>query len=217
MAGPLWLRRLSHRRRVAGTALADCWQESPPRPGNNWRQGAYLACDAEMSSLDVGEGELLSLGWVAINEGAVDLGSAEHLLLKPSDSVGQSAAIHQLRDCEFDDAVDDKTAIEALLAAASGRILVFHYAVLDLAYLDVLCRSVYGAPLLLPVLDTLALERRCLERRDQPIASGALRLQACRERYGLPAYPAHNALVDALATAELLLAQGSHGVDLSPQ
>jgi DNA polymerase-3 subunit epsilon len=35
----------------------------------------------------------------------------------------------------------------------------------------------------------------------------SIRLNASRERYGLPAYQGHHALVDALATAELLQAQ----------
>ena len=45
---------------------------------------------------------------------------------------------------------------------------------------------------------------------ETPIKSGDLRLQACRDRYNLPPYPAHNALIDALATAELLVAHASH-------
>ncbi|NLW04889.1 MAG: 3'-5' exonuclease, partial [Pseudomonadaceae bacterium] len=35
-------------------------------------------------------------------------------------------------------------------------------------------------------------------------------LAACRERYGLPNYHPHDALTDALATAELLQAQIAH-------
>ena len=38
----------------------------------------------------------------------------------------------------------------------------------------------------------------------------SIRLNASRERYGLPVYQGHHALVDALATAELLQAQISH-------
>ena len=213
----LSLRRLRHRQRVAGTALAACWQTPLKSTGSDWRQASYLVCDAEMSSLEVASGELLSLGWVAIQAGSIGLDSAHHLLLSPEGSVGQSATIHQLRDCELADGADSLRVLEAFLAAAAGHILVFHHAALDLAYLDRLCQQHYGAPLLMPVVDTLALERRRLARRDQPIGSGELRLQACRERYGLPDYPAHNALVDALATAELLLAQATHGLDIKPR
>jgi len=38
-----------------------------------------------------------------------------------------------------------------------------------------------------------------------------LRLHALSERYNLPRYSAHNALSDALAAAELFLAQVSYG------
>ncbi len=62
----------------------------------------------------------------------------------------------------------------------------------------------------MPTVDTLLLEEAILRRKDAPIMPGDLRLQACRERYNLPNYPAHNALVDALATAELLQAQAQH-------
>jgi DNA polymerase-3 subunit epsilon len=63
------------------------------------------------------------------------------------------------------------------------------------------------------VVDTFVLEQRALEgsagsgrwgREPEP---GALRLWAARERRGLPVYRAHEALVDALACAELYLAQ----------
>ena len=37
-----------------------------------------------------------------------------------------------------------------------------------------------------------------------------MRLADARRRYGLPAYRAHHALTDALATAELLQAQVAH-------
>lgn len=167
-----------------------------------------------MSSLDVREGELLSLGWVVIEEGSVPLASAEHHLLRPDRSVGQSATIHNLRDCEFDQALQPEEVAARFLDAAAGRILVFHNASLDMAYLDQASRQLYGAPLLLPYVDTMQLEHRALVRRDIAIQSGDLRLQACRNRYNLPDYPAHNALVDALATAELLLAQLAAGASI---
>jgi DNA polymerase III subunit epsilon len=59
-------------------------------------------------------------------------------------------------------------------------------------------------------VDTLRIEQRRLALRQHAPQSGELRLEACRRRYGLPDYPAHDALVDAVAAAELLLAQASH-------
>lgn len=202
----LGLRRLPYRSQVQGTPLGDCWA-SPSVKEKNWRRRSFLACDAEMSSLDPEAGELLSLGWVGIECGAVRLSSAEHHLLQPEGGVGQSATIHNLRDCEFERALSPREVAEHFLAAAAGRTLVFHNADLDLAFLNRASRQLYGVPLLLPYVDTMAAEHKRLRQRDRAIGPGDLRLQACRDRYGLPHYPAHNALVDALATAELLLAQ----------
>ncbi len=206
----LRLRRLIHGRRLHSAGLRSCWRAHLPSTSSAWREVAFLVVDAEMSSLDAASGELLSLGWVCIDGGAISLASARHHLVRPRGGVGQSAAIHNLRDCELGDALSPADVLDELLAAARGRVLVFHNAQLDLAFLDGIARESCGAPLLLPVVDTLLLEERLLRRRDHPLKAGDLRLATCRERYHLPQRQAHNALVDALSTAELLLAHAAH-------
>ncbi len=187
--------------------LQKTWDCEAPGLGCDWRDVPFLVCDAEMSSLDANSGELLSLGWVFIENGAIALESARHYLVKASQSVGQSAAIHQLRDCELEEGRSAAELLELFLSAAAGRVLVFHNAVLDTAFLDRLTCREYGAPLLMPTVDTMMMEEAIFRRHEKVIQTGDLRLHACRERYNLPSYPGHNALIDALATAELLLAQ----------
>lgn len=206
MWGLRW-RRLYWRRSLQAGSLADCWREPLPPRRRDWRQQRFLVCDGEMSSLDPKYGELLSLGWVRIEAGRIVLASATELLVRTQHSVGQSATLHELRDCDLQAGVTPAEALQQMLAAARGSVLVFHYAALDLAYLDRISRAIFGAPLLLPVVDTLQLERRQLQRRGQPLARDDLTLARCRARYHLPPLPAHRALHDALAAAELLLAQ----------
>lgn len=204
---PAWLSLKRWRwRRQADPVLRRFWEAPLPKRGGDWRQAGFLVVDAEMSSLDPDQGELLSLGWVAVDRGAITLATARHLVIRASGSVGQSATVHRLRDCEVAYGVEPAAALDALLEAARGRVLVFHNATLDLAYLDRLCRRLYGAPMLQPNICTLLLEQRRLQRREQPVRQGDLTLAGCRARYQLPDYLAHNALGDALATAELLLA-----------
>ena len=100
--------------------------------------------------------------------------------------------------------------LNRFLEVAAGKVLVFHNAALDVAFLNKISRREFNAPILMPVVDTLLQEEALLHRRDVAIQPGALRLQACRERYGLPHFHGHNALLDALATAELLLAMAAH-------
>ena len=192
-------------------ALKTCWQNGikPIQNRKNITKGEieFLVADLEMSSLDKNEGEIISIGWVVIKHRKIQLASAEHHLLKAQNSVGQSATIHNLRDCELQQGQSLHNVMERFLTIAAGKILVFHHAPLDKAYLNQASMKLYGSPLLLPTIDTLAIEKQKLMHQQEHIKTGELRLAECRSRYNLPAYPAHNALMDALSAAELLLAQ----------
>ncbi|WP_246615091.1 hypothetical protein [Agarivorans litoreus] len=69
-----------------------------------------------------------------------------------------------------------------------------------------------------PVLwiDTLSIEKSLLANANRQ-KNGDYRLASVRKRYCLPDYPGHNALVDAVATAELLLAQSKRVYAQTPQ
>ena len=59
------------------------------------------------------------------------------------------------------------------------------------------------------VLDTMQVELARRKRREIPVQQGDLQLGRLRTQYRLPRYTAHNALIDALATAELMLAMAA--------
>ena len=90
--------------------------------------------------------------------------------------------------------------------------MVAHNANIEYFFLNEACKRVYGYPFNGPVVDTLALEVRAYRRRDKTPKSGELRLPNTRQRYNLPRYRAHNALMDAIAAGELFLAQVAHRV-----
>lgn len=210
MMWQLRARRLAYQRRVSGTALQKCWREPLPSTGTDWRKVSFLVVDAEMSSLDANTGELLSVGWVVVENGQIALDTAEHHLIRAERSVGQSATIHNLRDYDLIDASTRDFVLQHFLEIAGGKILVFHNASLDMAFLNRLSRREFNAPILMPCVDTLLQEEARMRRHDQAIKPGDLRLQGCRDRYNLPHFHGHNALLDALATAELLIAMASH-------
>jgi DNA polymerase-3 subunit epsilon len=89
----------------------------------------------------------------------------------------------------------------------AGRVLIAHYAATEQGFVDAACRHCFGGGLLVQTVDTLYLARRSCERQQREPAPGDLRLTALRDRYNLPKYAAHDALVDAIAAAELFLAQ----------
>ena len=167
----------------------------------------FVALDFETTALDPERAEILSLGFVPIRALNVVVADSVHRLVRPSAEVpADSAIVHGILDDRASRGEALRDALPALLRALTGHVLVAHHAGIEHRMLDRACRALYGTPFVAPVVDTLALEKRTLERGGQPIVGNALRLGALRERYRLPRYRAHDALVDAIATAELLLA-----------
>ena len=208
----LWRRRRAYGR--AAQCLKDFWQAG--RGANTTDYDGFIVIDCEMTGLDVVKDELLSIGWVRLGPHGVEMQSAKHRLIKSDAQVGQSATIHMIRDCELQQGLSIDDVLLELLADAKGFLPVFHNASLDLAFLNQSVHHAFGAPWWPSYVDTLLNEKRLLERHSELPKSGALTLAQCRVRYNLPAYRGHNALVDALATAELLLAEIKKGVTIAP-
>jgi DNA polymerase-3 subunit epsilon len=91
-----------------------------------------------------------------------------------------------------------------------GRVLLVHHAGLDKLLLDRLSLLRYEARLYVPYVDTMALELRNQQRQHHIESRKSLRLAELRAHFGLPRYSAHDSLVDAIATAELLIAMVAH-------
>lgn len=157
-----------------------------------------------MSGLDPKSKSLLSIGWVRVSKGKIDYASRKHLLIHSDQSVGDSIHIHGLCDQRLAGASSVSSVLGVLAKHAKGAVLVFHHAVLDIAFIQRAAQHSFACPLLFSYIDTMQIEHKRLERSGQ---TGPLQLAACRERYALPAAFQHNAMFDAIATAELFLAQ----------
>ena len=191
--------------------LATFREHSAPAVDTPFERAEFLAIDLETSGLDAEEDEILSVGYVPIVGGAIRLGQAGYFLVRPGKPVPEkTAVIHGLLDDHLENAPPLDAVLPQLLLALTGRTPVAHHARIERTFLDAACTRLYGGTLGLKFADTFALEKRSLTRRGQEISQGDLRLSAVRERYGLPRYKAHNALTDALAAAELFLAQAGH-------
>ncbi|WP_086933468.1 3'-5' exonuclease [Agarilytica rhodophyticola] len=178
---------------------------------HSWLQQQYLILDMETTGLNCLQDKVISLGWVSMQDGAIKLNSARSILLDDVSIAGQSMEIHMLTDKDIADFGRNSAAVlRYLRQLLLNKILVVHHAPLDIGFLKKLWSSYQLKPLSIIVLDTLAIEKSCREKRLEILKTDAFRLSACRSRYGLPDYTSHDALTDALATAELLLAQIHH-------
>lgn len=205
----LWLRckRWLSSRKVNDQRLQALLSAGLPGRGTPLVEVSFLVVDLETTALEAGEGEIASIGWVPVRCGKVLLSEAEHHYVAIKKGVGQSAVFHQISDTELVGADKLAQMMARFFEVARGHVLVFHYAQLDWSFLNSATQSLYQVRLEAPYIDTMEIEKRYLLRQQEGIAAGELRLFACRQRYGLPDYPAHNALTDAIATGELLLAQ----------
>lgn len=165
-----------------------------------------IAVDLEMTGLDATQHEIIAIGWTQLDRGRICLESNRHILINSEQSVGHSAAIHELMDNELKRGVTLETGLDALFEAARGRVWLFHHAGLDVSFLQRACIPWTGVAMPFVVLDTLQIELALRKRRNLTVHQGDMQLRKLRANYNLPGYTAHNALIDACATAELFLA-----------
>ena len=170
-----------------------------------------VAVDVETTGLDPSRHEVLSVGMVPLHGLSIELGGAQEYAVSPTGpgGVGESAAVHGITDDTAAGARSLREVLPLVLAALEGRVLLAHHARIETGFLDAACRA-HGVALPdLVVVDTVRLQRRVLRRGRSlaQVADHELGLGAARRHLGLPGYRSHDALTDALACAELYLAQ----------
>jgi DNA polymerase-3 subunit epsilon len=152
---------------------------------------------------------------VPIREGFVRLFEAYRTIVRPPRKFStNSAAIatHQILPREATQGRDLREVLPEIDRRLREGVLLVHHARIDVAFLKRAYRSLrqrWPAP---PVVDTVQLiwkvasRGRFLGEQSPGKVDPELRLADARAELGLPAYPAHDALTDAIATAELFLA-----------
>lgn len=177
-----------------------------------------VAMDFETTGLDPYQHSIVSIGLVPFTLNSIQVSGARHWLVKPPLPLHQtSITVHGITHSDIDQAPDLDEVLAEVLASLEGRIPVVHYRAIERPFMNVAVHWRTGEGLDFPLLDTMAIEGHLHPNRQptfwqklrgEPPVS--IRLSDSRSRYGLPHYSSHNALVDALATAELLMAQIRH-------
>ncbi|WP_445005674.1 3'-5' exonuclease [Halomonas mongoliensis] len=213
---PGWPEYLADRaERVRHPLLRDYFAAGCPDPATPIGELPMAALDIETTGLDPRRHAIVSVGVVPFTLARIPLRERRYWVLKPvRELTEQSVTLHRITHAEVEDAPDLAEILPELLEVLKGRVTVVHYRQIERPFLDSGIQARLGEGLRFPMIDTMSLEAR-LHRQSlwarfrrwlgRPPVS--IRLHNSRERYGLPAYQGHHALVDALATAELLQAQ----------
>jgi DNA polymerase-3 subunit epsilon len=209
------------RRRLLGLdrARERALKRTPPGPLRDYLETPFpdrnalcrdvdiVALDLETTGLDIKTDSILSAGLVCLRQFRVRLSSAWYQVIKVDHDIPEaSAVIHEITDDQAAAGEPIERVLPQLLRRLAGKVMLAHFARVEQSFIDAACRRLYGGPFLIPTIDSLILAQRLFELRNHSVQVGDLRLFNLRPRFNLPRYKAHNALNDALCTAELFLA-----------
>jgi DNA polymerase-3 subunit epsilon len=210
-----WFSPEAQKKRLLGKVehpLARAYLEMPfpDKKCNAWELD-YLVLDFETTGLDARKDAILSMGYTEIRGGRVKMDACTHRIIKLNIPLPpETVVIHKITDDRMNAGIHLHDALHELVERMTGKVVVVHFSHIEQTFLQAAMERVYGQKLPLLMVDTLAIERRWRERAQQVIIPNQFRLGNLRNAYNLPRYGAHSALMDAIATAELFLAEMSY-------
>ncbi len=169
---------------------------------------SILAVDFETTGLDPAREQILSVGFICLENNEILLSSAYHqVICAQGELKEENVVIHQITDSAKSRGASLEEVTSDLLAALAGKAMLVHFAHIEKNFLEQACKQLYGMAPVFPIIDTLVIAKKRLDKRGLPYDPSELRLSKLRDWHNLPHHYAHNALNDALATAELLMAE----------
>jgi DNA polymerase-3 subunit epsilon len=204
--------RLRSPRSEAAAAFDAAGRPSSRTP---WREARWCALDLELTGLDPSNDEIIAVGAVPIEDGRLMLGESRYTLVRTERRSEHNAVlVHKLRVADLADAPPLDEALELVMELLSGRIPVFHTAVVERMFLKPLFAALRVR--LPAAADTEVLGRLLVLERGGT-ASGHLSLDRLAEMLGQSGEAPHHALADALMTGQAFIALASHLDAIRPQ
>lgn len=194
----------------------DFYSQGVINPDTPIGQAPMVAMDFETTGLSLEDSEIVSIGLVPFDVRRIYCGESRHWVVKPEEMTEESIVFHGITHSDVEAAPPLEVILDQVLDAIEGKLVVVHFRYIEREFFNKAVMELLGEPLLFPLLDTMQIEANILKGQQgffdkmlkKPLDS--VRLGLCRRRYNLPHYDAHNALTDAVATAELLQAQIAH-------
>jgi DNA polymerase III subunit epsilon len=203
------------------SATASAYLAAPlPAASTAWREASFCVVDLELTGLDPSTHEIVSFAAITVVGGRIRLGDAVHRLVRPRRMPdADTMRIHGLREADLAGAPALDEVLDELLTRLTGRVLVAHVAVVEVAFLRRALET-RGLDLRNPVIDTAVLaEELGRVRRQPPLAQvrepepravSSPGLSRVARSLGLPVHRPHHADGDALTTAQVFLALATH-------
>jgi DNA polymerase-3 subunit epsilon len=166
----------------------------------------FVVLDIETTGLDVKQDQLLSVGAVAVQGGAIQVEDRfECLVHQEYLPRPETISIHGIVPRPDSGSLEEKQALKALIQYLGPAVLVGHHLSFDLLLINTLLRDWLGDVLYNRHLDTERLARRIAPPNAYAGGIGRYGLDVLCEEYGIRPHDQHTAAGDAYLTALLFL------------
>jgi len=193
-------------KKTGSAVMQSFYSKSFPNRKKSLNDIEIISIDIETTGLNPDKDKIVSIGLVNIEHHGIRLKSCWHQIIKVKKDLSKnSVVIHKITDDQSVTGMTIDKAMPLLLDKLSGKVMLAHNASIEIGFINKVCQRLYGCDFVMPIIDTQLLAKRSLERSNKIFINSDLRLFNLREKFNLPAYKAHNALMDAIAAAELFL------------
>ncbi len=172
-------------------------------------KASYVVVDTELTGLDEKKDSIVSLGAVRMTGGSIDLGNTFYRLISPRTELSAaSVVIHEITPSDVESKPGIDSVFGEFLDFCGDAVLVGHFISIDLSFLNRDMRRIRGTEIPNPALDTFSiyewLRRRNKSRDCMATPLAGYRLYDIVKCFDIAVNGAHNALMDAFTTAQLL-------------
>jgi DNA polymerase III subunit epsilon len=172
---------------------------SPLEESSPLEDAEFVVFDLETTGLSASRCRICEIGAVRVRGLAIE--DTFETLVNPGAALpSYVAALTGIRDADLRNAPRAELAVRRFLGFARDAPLVAHNARFDLSFLEREVERLTGRRVAAPVIDTVWLARRLLQRRSERFSLAWL-----AHFFGTSTSPCHRALPDAVATGEILV------------
>ncbi len=168
---------------------------------NSYDGDEVVSLDCETTSLDVKQGEIVSIGAVKIKGRKVLTSDRLDIKLKPPKSLtGDSIKIHKIRESDLAEGIDIEDALEQVLEFVGNRPILGYYVNYDIRMLDKFIRPQFGFGLPNKAIELSHVYHDIIKWK----AVGGnvdLRFDTISKQLDIPMLERHTAVGDALTVA----------------
>jgi len=168
----------------------------------------YVVVDTELTGLDENRDSIVSIGAARMTGGKIDIGNTFYRLVSPrTELTAASVVIHEITPSDVVLSPAIEPVLEEFLEFCGADVLVGHFISIDLAFLNREMKRLRKATLRNRVVDTFSvyewLRKRGRSRDCFATPLAGYRLYDIARCFDVPVNSAHNAIMDAYATAQL--------------